>query len=310
MTRVVAGTYAESSEQLEHVTYLLESMRNFGGGLAAAPFIIVIPTSCEIEAPIGAEFDRLSGLIRRFEPSDEARLYFFADKPLAAAVAEEVALSLEAELLVWLDEDTIILAEPEELLLNAGTEFAYRPVMHNRSGSLIGETPDQFWARIYQLFDLDECELFEMTTPADQKQIRAYFNAGLLVTRPENLIFRSWVIDFRRLAHDPLIKRLCHQNINRNIFLHQAALVGAVLNKLDQDQLLELPPNYNYPLFFNRMYDAEAEFENISDVVTLRYDIYFNDPEPDWSTRLRGPQEKLAWLRQRLGGVSAVRNSH
>ena len=94
----------------------------------------------------------------------------------------------------------------------------------------------------------------------------------------------------------------CRTEVTWRIFLHQTALVGPVINTLDRSALLELPDSYNYPIFFKKMYGAEEEFDDLTDVVTLRYDIYFRDPEPDWYTRLKGPDKSITWLKNRLSG--------
>jgi len=98
-----------------------------------------------------------------------------------------------------MDEDTIIMQEPSELALNDQIDFAYRPVMHNRSGSLASKPPGSFWNRVYELLNLNPDQLFSIVTPADHQTIRAYFNAGLLAVRPERGILRGWGDAFKKL---------------------------------------------------------------------------------------------------------------
>lgn len=84
------------------------------------------------------------------------------------------------------------------------------------------------------------------------------------------------------------------------IFLHQTALVGAVLNTLNQNEMFELSAEYNYPLFFEQMFGATREFGSIEGIVSLRHDTYFRNPEPDWDQKLKGPQKLVSWLVARL----------
>jgi lipopolysaccharide biosynthesis glycosyltransferase len=140
-----------------------------------------------------------------------------------------------------------------------------------------------------------------MVTPADRQKVRAYFNAGLLVVRPEKGVLRKWGQDFTRLIEDTVLVNMCRENVDKRIFLHQTALVGAVLNTLARDELVELPASYNYPLFFEQMFEASSEFGTIDGITTLRYDVYFRNPDPRWSEKLKGPAEKIAWLKARLG---------
>jgi hypothetical protein len=173
--------------------------------------------------------------------------------------------------------------------------------MHNRSGTLYGQPPNEFWNRIYDKLKIDNSLLFPMVTPADQQTINAYFNAGLLVVRPELGILRAWGESFKVLYEDSVLAKMCEDDITHRIFLHQTALVGAVLHRLGQDEMVELSLQYNYPIFFHHQFDATSAFESIEDVVTLRYDIYFRDPDPQWASKLKGDAQKIAWLKARVG---------
>jgi hypothetical protein len=143
-----------------------------------------------------------------------------------------------------------------------------------------------------------------MVTPADQETIRAYFNAGLLVVRPERGILRKWAESFQLLYNDSALVEMCDTDVTEKIFLHQTALVGAVLNNLKRPEMTELPERYNYPIFFEQQYDAAREFGSIEDVVTLRYDVYFRNPDPEWHRKLKGPSDRVTWLKTRLSADS------
>jgi len=172
--------------------------------------------------------------------------------------------------------------------------------MHNRSGSLYNEPPDEFWGRIYGILNINDESLFSMVTPGDQQTIRAYFNAGLLVVRPEKAILRKWAEDFKTLYFDSVLVEMCKEDITKRIFLHQTPLVGA-LNTLSRNQMIELPGTYNYPIFFHQQYEAVGEFCSIKDIITLRYDLYFRNPDPEWSNKLEGSSVVIRWLAERLG---------
>ncbi len=298
---LVYAAYAESEEQLVHASYLAESIRAFGGRNAHAPIRVYVPE--DLVPSVDSMITILESwgvcVVATAMPL-EYRGWPFGGKVYAAAQAERETAG-KAMILVWLDEDTIVLQEPGAFLLGARTDFAYRPVMHNRSGSLFGQPPDPFWARVYELLGVDENMFFAMETPADHQQIRPYFNAGLLVVRPERGILRGWAEAFETLSGDPMLVALCGQDEVKRIFLHQAALVGPVLRGVQRERMVELPGAYNYPLFFKQMYGAAEEFDSIGEVVSLRYDKYFQHPEPDWSRRLRGEPEKITWLAKRLG---------
>jgi len=301
-TGLVFAVYAEDEEQLRHTNYLVESIRAFAGTYRNAPVWIYLPGGL-LQADTSAR-ERFAGLDTELHVSEtprEAQAYYFAGKVFAAGDAETAAADA-ARLLVWMDEDTIVLREPIEFDLPDSIAFAYRPVMHNRSGSLYDHPPNRYWSRIYERLTITGADLFPVVTPADRQKIRAYFNAGLLVVRPERGILRRWPGDFAVLYADPELVRMCDEDITNKIFLHQTALVGAVLNTVSKNETIELSDRYNYPIFFHQQWDAEKEFGSIEDVVTLRYDVYFRSPDPEWRQKLKGPDNLVAWLAERLGG--------
>jgi hypothetical protein len=296
----VFATYAETREQLRGARSLAESVRDFSGQYSRSPIRVYVPDDIEVSMEeIHEMFAAVEADIRVSHTPEKARWFYYAGKTYAAGQAEKDAEGTAA-ILIWMDDDTIILQEPSLFNLDPSVSFAYRPVMHNRSGSLFEKPPDAFWSRIYDVLSVGDEKLFPMVTPADRQKIRAYFNAGLLVVRPEKGILRKWGQDFTRLIEDTVLVDMCRENVDKRIFLHQTALVGAVLNTLGREELVELPKSYNYPLFFEQMFEASTEFGTIEGITTLRYDVYFRNPDPRWSEKLKGPAEKIAWLKSRL----------
>lgn len=298
---IIFGTFAESGEQLQHVFFLVESVREFAGRYNDAPVWVYIPRDLQSgNDPLIDKIESLEAEIKTSSAPEEALRYYFARKVYAAGKAESEAEGV-ADILVWMDEDTIVLGEPVDFDLKDGINFAYRPVMHNRSGSLYSRPPDPFWSRIYEKLAIDDSSLFAMVTPGDMQTIRAYFNAGLLVVRPQSEILRRWGEDFTTLYSDSVLAEMCANDVEKRIFIHQTALVGAVVNHLKKENMMELPARYNYPLFFHQQYEAAGEFGSIEGILTLRYDVYFRNPDPEWSGKLKGPAILVDWLRQRLG---------
>jgi len=298
---IIFGTFAETEEQLQHAFFLIESVREFAGKFKDAPIWVYIPPDLKsTNKPLISKIISSGALIKTSQAPEQSLRFYFARKVYAAGKAEAEAEG-NADILIWMDEDTVILSEPVDFELVEGISFAYRPVMHNRSGSLYSEPPGAFWGRIYDKLKIDDSALFPMVTPADRQTIRAYFNAGLLVVRPESKILRGWGEDFTTLYSDSVLAEMCHNDIEKKIFIHQTALVGAVLNNLKKEQIIELSDRYNYPIFFHQQYDAEKEFGSIENIITLRYDVYFRNPDPEWSKKLKGSSHIVEWLKERLG---------
>ena len=195
----------------------------------------------------------------------------------------------------------MVLEEPRDFLLRDGVSLAYRPVMHRLIGSPYDEPLDAFWGRVYRALAVPDSAVFPMVTPGDRQTIRPYFNAGLLIVRPERGLLRAWAEAFRRLYEDAVLVQMGNDDSRKRVFLHQAALTGAILSKLTAQDLLDLPDRYNYPIFFHERYEAARTFDSIEGIATLRHDVYFRNPAPGWSDRLKGPADKIQWLRQRLG---------
>jgi hypothetical protein len=296
---IVFATFAGWPGQLPDIARQAASLREFGGQFADSPIRLYLPQGMEIDSTWRDTLAALNVRLISVDVPEPARHFFYGDKVYAAAEAEKAAES-EAAILVWLDPDTIFLGEPTEIDLKPEIALAYCPVMHNRSGTLYGAEPDEFWSRIYSVQQLTDDQLFPMTTPADQQKIRAYFHCGLLSLRPERGILRRWAREFERLYNDSTIVSMCQENKTRAIFLHQAPLTGAILHLVRADEMTEFSETYNYPIFFKRHWGGLREYDNIKNVVTLRVVVDFKKVGPHWDQELTGPADKVAWLKEHI----------
>jgi len=298
---LIFAVFAESAEQLDHTILLAESIRTFGGRYRDNPvWALVPPDEIDLSADLDARIKELGMELFESAAPPGVLWFYYARKVFAAARAEARAEG-RGRILAWLDEDTIVLREPGAFALDSDHALAYRPVMHKNIGSLYSEPVDDFWARVYRRLAVPDSALFPMITPADGDTIRPYFNAGLLVVRPERGILRRWAGDFEKLYTDSILVDQCRQDVLKRIFLHQTALVGSILHLVNREEMVELSGHYNYPLFFKEMYGASQAFDSLEQVVTLRYDVYFRDPAPDWQEKLKGPRDRVSWLIERLG---------
>lgn len=295
--RLAIATYAESQAELCCALRLIHSLRRFGGRLNGSPVSICVPRELFARAA-AAEIADAAAQILPVDLPPSHRWLLYSGKVYAAAAAEASAGS-DAPL-AWLDCDTIVLDEPREFLLPPGFALAFRPVMHNRSGSLYDLPPNAYWTRIYDLLDLDRDLLFPMLSQADEQKIRAYFQAGSLVVNPAAGILQDWPEAFEQLARDPVLNEMCRVDRTLNVFLHQAALVGAVLHGVRGKVMIELSEKYSYPVFFERQYGSNRHFEDISDVATLRCVVSFKSLGPNWPQELVGSADKIAWLREHV----------
>lgn len=295
--KFIFATYAESVDDISNVLRLTKSIRTFAGEQSRVPIRMYMPSDLTLNGiPVADNLLSQNVDIRIIDVPAEAQWFYYAGKVYAASQAEADA-EHNTDILVWLDEDTVVIDEPTHLDLPDGIDFAYVPVMHNRSGSLLHEAADPFWGRIYELLSIDDDKLFPMVTPADKQAIRAYFHCGLIVARPERGIMRRWVEDFKILYNDPVLTRMCQSDNNKRIFLHQTALTGALL-LIPRKNMTPLSSRYNYPIFFEKQYGGVEIFDSLENVITVRCVVSQRNMGENWPDKLSGPADRIAWLKE------------
>ena len=295
---IIFYSYADNSEELHYLVPMVESIRTFAGKYRDARIWIYLqPALREQEDSNIRELISYDVVIRDIEIPDEADWFFLSGLVFSAARAESEAEG-KTDILVFLNYDTVILDEPNEFNLSAHQKFGYRPVMHKNIGLLFFEPVDSFWTEIYEKMNVDPSTLFPMVTPADGDTIHPYINAGLLVVRPEEEILRRWLEYYKKLYNDTLLRKMCEMDFRKRIFLHQTALTGAMLNHLNQDEMVKLSDHYNYPIFVREQFGSKKDFHDITNVVTFRHESYFSNPDPDWEKKLTGPEEKIEWIKE------------
>jgi len=298
--KCIFGTYIEDAESKYHVLVLAESLREFGGALSLAEIWAYMPAvALQAEPELNKQLQALHVVLKESSTPEAAQKTCYSGKVFAAAQAEQ-EIKGNVEFLIWLDEDTIVLREPNLFQLDKRIKLGYCPVMHQNIGSPFDAKPDQFWNALYQKFALPDSVLFPMITVAGKEKIRPYFNAGCLVVRPEVGLMGKWAEFYSQLYQDPVFIQMCVDDVKKRIFLHQAALTAAILKLIPQSDMFQFPVSYNYPIFFDQMFGAPEPYNSLIDVVTMRYDIYFRKPAPDWQQQLKAPPDILNWLGQRL----------
>jgi len=297
----LVATFAEQESDLARTRLMIESLRTFGGRFKDAPVWVYLTEGLlASESEHLGEIESLGGSFLLGQVPEEAIWFYFSRKVFASAQAEAEAAG-KADILAWLDVDTIFLQEPGEFILPKGKSLGYRPVMHRNISPLYDEPLDDFWKRAYDKMSIPKARVFPMVTVADGDKIRPYINAGCLIVRPERGLLREWAETFPLLYQDPALKEMCRQDERKRIFIHQVALAGAFMIHLRKDEKFELSSRVNYPLFFGEMFGSKRDFHDIREAVTIRYESFFDNPPPDWEKRLSGPPDRIAWLKTHLG---------
>jgi len=287
---------------LTRAIMLFDSLRTFGGELGDSLCIILVPEKGE-PLPDKAR-EQLSLLDVRLLPfdMDEGAVRFPLASVVYAAARAEQQVHDETEILVWTNEDTLIVSPPSDFLLEEGINFAYRPVHHTKISSVYGKPPDDFWSLIYQYCGIEEGKAFPMETCTRDNTIRAHFNAGLLVVRPEQLLLEKWLDHFRELYQHPDFRPFFKEDVLYMVFMHQTVLSGVVLSMFKRRELLELPETVNYPLHLHQEYPIEYQPQALNNLITCRYEgiedlrnslktIPVEEPLKGWLNERLGPME-------------------
>jgi hypothetical protein len=298
---IVFTTFVESKEEFLPLKVMVESLRTFGGRSKDAPvWIYTTDKLIASESEALAELASFNVEVRTSQAPQDATWFFLARKVFAAAQAEADAEG-KAAILARLDTDTIIIQEPDEYLLPESKSLGYRPVFHRNINPLYTEPLDAYWTRAYQIMGIQQSTVFPMVTPADGDTIRPYFQAGCVVVRPERDILRKWAEMLTILSQDSVIKALSELDQRKRIFTFQVALTGAVLNNLDPSEMIQFSDRINYSIFFKEMFGAKRDFHDITNAVTIRYEHFFANPPANWDKQLKGPADRIEWIKERFG---------
>lgn len=296
--KLIFTTVAYPVEWSEANTLLLtESIREHGGDLSQSTIWCFMPdfgpkpsqTFQENMAAMDAE-------LIFFEIERETARFFFAADIRAAAMAESLALG-KTDILIWLSSNTIILKEPVDFLLADGKNLGYRPVHHTNVGSIYAEPIDAFWSCVYNYCEVPEDRMFPMKTHVDNSIIRPYFNAGMLVVRPERGLFSAWWDKFFHVYKTPVLGELYERDERYVIFIHQAVLSGIILSNFTIDEIQELPSNYNYPLHLYEEDVTAHRPSSLDELVVVRHEGLNRIHE--WIEKIPGGEQFKRWYADR-----------
>ncbi len=260
---------------------LAQSLRTFGGEFSFNP-IWMLATRDEADLPDNTrqQLYSLGARLVTFEMDPAQKPFPFLTYVTAASLVEGLALG-QASFLAWMGSDTLVLQEPSPFVLPVGKSFGGCPVHLKLLGSGFDEPVNDFWSIIYQQCQVDVEQIFSMTTIADEQPVRAYFNAGMLVVRPERGLLRAWQSDFERIYPLAELEPFYSQSELYKIFMHQAVLAGSLLSSLRPDEFQRLPSEVNYPLHLHSKVREGRRPTTMGQLITCRYEDFaetFGDP--------------------------------
>jgi hypothetical protein len=245
---------------------LVRSIRQFAGFLSTAPIYSFCPRENRTISPWAAsELSRLGVEHRGTVLNQRYTEYGVYNKPFVCAYSEG---HIDAELLVFLDSDQVIFNEPSALMIDSTRIAAARPVGLTNIGvsRLQGGIDEEYWRQLYTVCGVQSTSTVK-TTITDC-EILAYFNSGMISTRPEDRVWSSWARNFERVMqkglqpHDP--------------FYIEQSVFSATLTSMNKPVAL-LPPSYNYPIPAHGVLLDSKRIKQCEQLVSIHYHRMFDD---------------------------------
>jgi hypothetical protein len=277
---------------------LARSIRAFGGEFSFNPIWMLSQRSeDDLSGETQQELFSLGARLIAFDLDPSAGSFPFANYVTAAGIAEGLAQG-ETSFLVMMASDTLVLQTPSACLLPGGKSLGACPVHLKLLGSGYNDPIDEFWRLVYHYCQVDLERIFPVQTMVDEQMVRAYFNAGLLVVRPERGLLRSWQEDFDNIYHLPEFEAYYQQNELYEIFIHQAVLAGSILSSLKPEEIQQLPFEMNYPLHLHTNVEVSRRPVSLNQLITCRFEDYnefFGNPEVNALIQIEKPLTE--WLK-------------
>ncbi len=297
MKDLIFAVMLDSGEAEQDALRLARSIRTFGGEFCFNPIWMFSQKSeADLSDATRQELFSLGARLVAFDMDPDVANFPFADYVTAAGIAEGLAQG-EASFLALMAAETLVLQTPSACLLPGGKSLGACPVHLKLLGSAYNDPIDKFWGLIYQHCQVDLERIFAMQTIVDEQMVRAYFNAGLLVVRPERGLLRAWQADFDALYRLPEFEAFYQQHELYKIFMHQAVLAGSILSSFKAEDFLQFPFEMNYPVHLHTRVDAARRPANLNQLITCRYEDYsdfFGDPDVAGAIQIDKPLKD--WL--------------
>jgi len=284
-------TLVSSAEEEWNARLLIDSLRTFGGRLSHCAVWIFLSDPDSVPcAYADVENVHCVPLAR-----DDGLRYYFANKVLACAQAEEMA-GREVRSLIWLSTQCLILNAPVLFDLASSFDAAFRPVHIQNIGASAREPLDDYWSEVYQAVGIDDAS-WTVESFVDSQELRPYFNSHVFAIDPSQGLCQAWLQLFEEMVADKAFQSgFCRDELHR-IFLHQAILSALVTRLLDRDRVRILPPGYSYPLHLHPQVPASLRAQTLNHLVCAVYEGAYR--HPDTLNGLQVHEPLRSWLRSR-----------
>ncbi len=272
---------------LEKYTILsILSVKRFGGFLAQYDIFCFQPRK---EFPVSEKTKRklreLNVLFIDQPLNTRHRYYSFANK---SVVCDYMAREYKYENYVFLDSDSLVLAEPVGYQ-NSDSDIALCPVYTRGLG--ITESDDEnkkYWKKLFKISGIEYENLPKVKTVFGEEEIVAFWNAGIIFVKGRNDIFKRW---------NELLVQLLEQKIFPSSGIFFVEQISLAITLLSGGYKVEaLPIAYNFPLD-ERMLEKKAK-PALDEIVIMHHlsnlDLLFEGDQ-----RMDG-NEKYEWIKEKV----------
>jgi hypothetical protein len=268
---------------------LAESIRKFCGNLKDTPIYSFHP---RVGEPISMEtrkaFTALQVIHQQVPINEEFHSYYLANKPLVCAYAEQ---NIDADILVFLDSDKCFFSEPKEFLLPSDSNVRIRPEYGQGIGSTGNKDPqDWYWMKLYEVLGVKR-EIF-VNTPIGKKNIRGYWNSGLVAVRRNAGIFTAWKEHFEKVMRLDITPP-------QGIYFVEQSVLSVTLCSLEEN-ISHFSSNYSYPLPLHNRLSKESRIKAWDEIASIHYfNLFFYN---DWNAQIKSLKNfnlgsyKYQWL--------------
>lgn len=286
---VVERGFLESQARL-----LVASLRRWGGAVGENLLLTAFsPRKAHRPSPRTLTFLEAAGAeVSLDDLNVRFANYPIGNKVVACAWAEA---QWPDDRLIFVDTDTMFLAEPTLLIANDPERVGVRPVDNPGPAMRDPDGPEAaYWSRVFEVCDCEPPPT--VVTTVSGEQIGGYWNAGLIVKPARLPLFQRWYENMERLQAASL-----QPAVNAGRGLDQIALAAALA--AFPQSIGHLPPTYNYPLPQRRkVLNPETLAVDLLDVVHLHYHRWLH--KRDWLDVILGDHERgdprFQWLQEQL----------
>jgi hypothetical protein len=281
--------------QEKNARLLVESLRAFGGSLSGCPIWIFYPDLASADT---AAWQCLEDVHLLPLGDVHAPRYWFSRKVHVCARAEELA-GPAVRSLVWLVPENLIVQPPVLFDLDTPADTpspraAFRTVHHSNVGSPARQPLDAFWSAVYRSVGLDEAP-YTTRSYIDDRELRPYWNTHCFAVDPALGLLRAWRAGFQAMVDDADFQAGPCQDVQYQVFLHQAVLCALLTKRLAETQVRPLPPEYSYPLHMHDQVPPAHQAVTLNELVCAVYE----DVLPLEGLTVKEPLR--SWLGEQLG---------